>query len=72
MWRREHVWLHGGSVTDADLSRLRTFLRLQKLTLENTAVTDIGVLELKKNLPNVKIIKKGVQGKTRFQEPLFP
>ena len=44
-------------VTDAGLEHLKGLIQLKRLNLMGTKVTDAGVSELKKALPNVEIIK---------------
>ena len=44
-------------ITDAGLVHLKGLTGLQTLNLAGTKVTDAGVAELKKALPNCEIIK---------------
>ena len=47
----------GGSITDAGLVHLKGLTNLQTLNFSGTKVTDAGVAQLKKALPNCKIEK---------------
>ena len=47
----------GSDITDAGLVHLKGLTKLQKLFLSSTKVTDAGVAELQKALPNCKISK---------------
>ena len=49
------VTLHGPKVTDAGLVHLKGLTSLQSLSLYRSQVTDAGVAELQKALPNCKI-----------------
>ena len=42
-------------MTDAGLEHLKGLMQLQRLVLRNTKVTDAGVRDLQKALPNCKI-----------------
>jgi hypothetical protein len=44
-------------VTDVGLLHLKNLTRLEELQLENTKVTATGVVELKKALPKVTIVR---------------
>ena len=53
------LYLGGPKFTDAGLAHLKGMTKLQELSLGyNKQVTDAGVAELKKALPNCKIIKR--------------
>ena len=47
--------LIGTTITDAGLVHLKRLTRLQRLVLDFTKVTDAGVADLQKALPNCKI-----------------
>ena len=47
--------LIGTKITDAGLLRLKRLTKLQRLVLDFTKVTDAGVADLQKALPNCKI-----------------
>ena len=49
--------LSGPKITDAGLVHLNGLTQLQDLGLQQTKVTDAGVAELKKALPDCKIVK---------------
>jgi Leucine-rich repeat (LRR) protein len=46
-----------GSITDSGLVHLKGLTNLQQLYLEDTQITDAGVADLQKALPNCKIYK---------------
>ena len=50
------VFLRGTQITDAGLVHLKGLTKLQTLGLIGTMVTETGVADLKKVLPNCKII----------------
>lgn len=50
-----HVSLANTQVSDAGLTHLQGLTQLQQLYLHSTRVTDPGVAELRKALPNVTI-----------------
>ena len=49
--------LGGSQITDAGLMHLKGLRNLKHLTLVHTSVTAAGVQELKKALPDVKVIQ---------------
>ena len=51
------LYLNQTVVTDVGLGHLRGLKRLKYLNLEGTGVTDAGVQELRKALPNAKIVR---------------
>ena len=54
-------WSYGNSVlpgiTDAELAQLSQLMTLERLHLNDVKITDAGVAELKRALPNCEIIK---------------
>ena len=53
-----YVTLDGPDVTDVGLKRLKGLIKLRRLDLHNTKVTDEGVRELQAALPNCEIYKQ--------------
>ena len=56
-WRRGPDAAHVLIVTDAGLASLKGLRQLQTLVLKGTRVTDAGVADLQKALPQLKIIR---------------
>jgi hypothetical protein len=50
-----HLQLSRTDVTDAGLARLKGFTHLRTVALDGTQVTDAGVQELQKALPNLNV-----------------
>ena len=44
-------------VTDAGLVHLKSMRKLEWLHIEDTSITDAGINDLKKTIPNVRIMK---------------
>ena len=62
IWRNEqgqviHVRLGRSQITDTGLVHLTGLTKLTYLDLRNTSITDAGIAELKKALPNCGITK---------------
>jgi hypothetical protein len=53
----EKLFLDGTAVTDGGLIHLKGLTGLQELRLANTNVTDAGVAELHRALPNLSVEK---------------
>ena len=51
------LFLFGWQITDAGLAHIKGMTSLRKLYLTDTKVTDAGIAELQKTLPNCRIIK---------------
>ena len=51
----EKIYLDDSTLDDAALSRLKVFTDLKILSIYETRVTDAGVAELRRDLPNVDI-----------------
>jgi hypothetical protein len=53
--RRLDLDLHGNSITDEGLQHIRHLKNTKRLRLANTLVTDVGVEQIKRDLPGVEV-----------------
>ena len=53
----EKVYLDASELDDAGLARLKVLTELKVLSVRNTRVTDAGIIEFSRSLPNVDIFR---------------